>query len=123
MPPELDLVDAEDQVTHELSLDDEMVAETGLDVFKVDPDVRQRRPHNTQHCNNPHAAAKPVALVQVSTLVPLWSGTTCMCQLGAMPCRGVTRCVFCHSVKCVFGCDPHLLLEGEAHQGSRTTGT
>ena len=34
------MVDAEDQISHELSLDDELVAETGLDVFKVDPEVR-----------------------------------------------------------------------------------
>lgn len=36
--PELDLVDQEDQITHELSLDDELDQETGLDIFKVDPD-------------------------------------------------------------------------------------
>jgi pre-mRNA-splicing factor CWC22 len=36
VPTELDLVDSEDQITHELSLDDELTADTGLDVFKVD---------------------------------------------------------------------------------------
>ena len=44
VPSELDLVDAEDQISHELSLDDELVAETGLDVFKVDPEVCARGP-------------------------------------------------------------------------------
>ncbi|KAI3917764.1 hypothetical protein MKW98_021526 [Papaver atlanticum] len=34
--PELDLVEQEDQLTHELSLDDEIDPETCLDVFKVD---------------------------------------------------------------------------------------
>jgi len=36
--PELDLVDQEDQITHELSLDDEFDQESSLDIFKVDPD-------------------------------------------------------------------------------------
>jgi pre-mRNA-splicing factor CWC22 len=36
--PELDLIDQEDQITHELSLDDELDQETNLDIFKVDPD-------------------------------------------------------------------------------------
>jgi pre-mRNA-splicing factor CWC22 len=36
VPTELDLVDSEDQITHEMSLDDELSADTGLDVFKVD---------------------------------------------------------------------------------------
>ncbi|KAI3979590.1 hypothetical protein MKX01_023874 [Papaver californicum] len=35
--PELDLVDQEDQLTHELSLDDVIDPETSLDIFKVDP--------------------------------------------------------------------------------------
>jgi len=35
--PELDLVEQEDQITHELSLDDDLDQETGLDIFKVDP--------------------------------------------------------------------------------------
>ncbi|KAI3885452.1 hypothetical protein MKX03_036344 [Papaver bracteatum] len=35
--PELDLVEQEDQLTHELSLDDEIDPETSLDIFKVDP--------------------------------------------------------------------------------------
>ncbi|KAL5708249.1 hypothetical protein ACHQM5_019067 [Ranunculus cassubicifolius] len=36
--PELDLVDPEDQLTHEISLDDEVDPETSLDIFKEDPD-------------------------------------------------------------------------------------
>ncbi|KAI3938178.1 hypothetical protein MKW92_029246 [Papaver armeniacum] len=35
--PELDLVEQEDQLTHELSLDDDIDPETSLDIFKVDP--------------------------------------------------------------------------------------
>ncbi|KAF9596011.1 hypothetical protein IFM89_006938 [Coptis chinensis] len=35
--PELDLVDQEDQLTHELSLEDEIDPETSLDIFKADP--------------------------------------------------------------------------------------
>ncbi|KAI3944860.1 hypothetical protein MKW92_022528 [Papaver armeniacum] len=34
--PELDLVEQEDQLTHELSLEDEIDPETSLDIFKVD---------------------------------------------------------------------------------------
>ncbi|RZC86537.1 hypothetical protein C5167_029889 [Papaver somniferum] len=36
--PELDLVEQEDQLTHELSLEDTMDPETSLDIFKVDPE-------------------------------------------------------------------------------------
>ncbi|GAX83732.1 hypothetical protein CEUSTIGMA_g11157.t1 [Chlamydomonas eustigma] len=35
---ELDLVEAEDQITHEIALDDVPDPQTGLDVFKVDPE-------------------------------------------------------------------------------------
>ncbi|KAJ3177764.1 pre-mRNA-splicing factor cwc22 [Geranomyces variabilis] len=39
IPEELDLVDEEDQMTHMVGLDDEdLVAEEGLNIFKVDPD-------------------------------------------------------------------------------------
>jgi len=38
VPADLDLVEAEDQITHEISLDDQITAEPGLDLFKVDPD-------------------------------------------------------------------------------------
>uniref|UniRef100_A0A061QW61 Pre-mRNA-splicing factor CWC22 n=1 Tax=Tetraselmis sp. GSL018 TaxID=582737 RepID=A0A061QW61_9CHLO len=41
VPPELDLVEAEDQITHELSIDSEISANAGLDVFKVDPEYQQ----------------------------------------------------------------------------------
>jgi len=34
---DLDLVDADDQITHELSLDDQLEPEAGLDIFHVDP--------------------------------------------------------------------------------------
>lgn len=34
---DLDLVDADDQITHELSLDDQLDAEAALDIFHVDP--------------------------------------------------------------------------------------
>lgn len=36
--PELDLVEQEDQFTHEFSLEDELDQEVGLDIFKPDPD-------------------------------------------------------------------------------------
>jgi pre-mRNA-splicing factor CWC22 len=39
IPKQLDLVEADDQITHEISLEDELVAETGLDIFKVDAEV------------------------------------------------------------------------------------
>ncbi|CAK9214734.1 unnamed protein product [Sphagnum troendelagicum] len=39
--PELDLVEQEDQITHELSLEDELDQETGLDIFKLDPDFEE----------------------------------------------------------------------------------
>lgn len=35
VPPELDLVESEDQITHELSIDSEINSCTSLDVFKV----------------------------------------------------------------------------------------
>ena len=41
VPTELDLVDSEDQITHEMSLDDELTADTGLDVFKVDQEYAE----------------------------------------------------------------------------------
>ena len=41
VPQELDLVDEEDQIVHELSLDDELQAEATLDVFKVDPEYEE----------------------------------------------------------------------------------
>ncbi|KAI8592676.1 armadillo-type protein, partial [Geranomyces variabilis] len=45
IPEELDLVDEEDQMTHMVGLDDEdLVAEEGLNIFKVDPDY----PENEQ---------------------------------------------------------------------------
>jgi pre-mRNA-splicing factor CWC22 len=36
--PELDLVDLDDQITHELSLEDNHDIEKMLDVFRLDPD-------------------------------------------------------------------------------------
>uniref|UniRef100_A0A0D6QVN7 MI domain-containing protein n=1 Tax=Araucaria cunninghamii TaxID=56994 RepID=A0A0D6QVN7_ARACU len=36
--PELDLVEQEDQFTHEISLEDELEQEAGLDIFKPDPE-------------------------------------------------------------------------------------
>ena len=39
--PELDLVEEDDQITHEISLDDTLVPETHLDVFKVDPNFEE----------------------------------------------------------------------------------
>ena len=38
VPEDLDLVDADDQITHETSLDDNVKAEAQLDAFAVDPD-------------------------------------------------------------------------------------
>ena len=35
------MVDEEDQIVHELSLDDELQAEATLDVFKVDPEYEE----------------------------------------------------------------------------------
>ncbi|CAI8596422.1 unnamed protein product [Vicia faba] len=39
--PELDLVEQEDQLTHEVSLDEEINAETSLDIFKPDPNYME----------------------------------------------------------------------------------
>ena len=39
--PELDLVEADDQITHELSLDDEFDLEENLDFFSFDPDFKE----------------------------------------------------------------------------------
>ncbi|GFR42187.1 hypothetical protein Agub_g3072 [Astrephomene gubernaculifera] len=39
--PELDLVEADDQITHELGLDDELQAQALLDVFRVDPSYEE----------------------------------------------------------------------------------
>ena len=36
LPPELDLVEEEDQITHEVGLDEDLNPEMALDVFKVD---------------------------------------------------------------------------------------
>ena len=41
VPEELDLVDEDDQVVHEIGLDDEMQAQAGLDVFKEDPEFEE----------------------------------------------------------------------------------
>ncbi|GAB4823495.1 hypothetical protein N2152v2_010541 [Parachlorella kessleri] len=41
VPPELDLVETSDQITHELSLDDPLETKMYLDVFKEDPDFKQ----------------------------------------------------------------------------------
>ncbi|KAK2078226.1 hypothetical protein QBZ16_004095 [Prototheca wickerhamii] len=41
VPPELDLVEAEDQITHEISLDDKTDTQTHLDVFREDPDFER----------------------------------------------------------------------------------
>ncbi|GIL77926.1 hypothetical protein Vretimale_6540 [Volvox reticuliferus] len=41
LKPELDLVEAEDQITHELGLDDQLQAQTNLDLFKVDPNYEE----------------------------------------------------------------------------------
>ncbi|EFJ52814.1 hypothetical protein VOLCADRAFT_78840 [Volvox carteri f. nagariensis] len=41
LKPELDLVEAEDQITHELGLDDQLQAQTNLDVFRVDPNYEE----------------------------------------------------------------------------------
>ena len=41
VPPELDLVDEDDQIVHEIGLDDEMQAQPGLDVFKEDPEFEE----------------------------------------------------------------------------------
>jgi pre-mRNA-splicing factor CWC22 len=35
--PELDLVEAEDQITHNLDLEEEMKGEENLNIFKADP--------------------------------------------------------------------------------------
>ena len=39
--PELDLVELDDQITHELSLQDKVDAQTGLDVFRFDPNFEE----------------------------------------------------------------------------------
>lgn len=38
IPEELDLVEEEDQITHQISLDDELKVEEGLNIFKADPE-------------------------------------------------------------------------------------
>ena len=38
IPEQLDLVEEEDQITHQVSLDDDLQIEEGLNIFKVDPD-------------------------------------------------------------------------------------
>jgi len=38
IPPELDLVEEEEQITHNISLDDDLDVEELLDVFQFDPD-------------------------------------------------------------------------------------
>ncbi|GAB2211341.1 hypothetical protein Droror1_Dr00024649 [Drosera rotundifolia] len=43
--PELDLVEEEDQFTHEVSLDDEIDPETSLDIFKPDPNFLENERH------------------------------------------------------------------------------
>ncbi|MCL7022495.1 hypothetical protein MKW94_017131 [Papaver nudicaule] len=43
--PELDLVEQEDQYTHELSLDEVVDPETSLDIFKVDPQFLENEKH------------------------------------------------------------------------------
>ena len=41
VPEELDLVDEDDQIVHEISLDDELEANASLDVFKFDPNYEE----------------------------------------------------------------------------------
>lgn len=41
VPPELDLVEKEDQITFELGLDDELDKQEMLDVFRPDPDFEE----------------------------------------------------------------------------------
>ena len=41
VPSELDLVEEEDQIVHEISMDDELQAEPTLDIFKVDPEYEE----------------------------------------------------------------------------------
>ena len=41
VPPELDLVEASDQITHEISLEDPLNPQMALDVFKEDPEFKQ----------------------------------------------------------------------------------
>ena len=39
--PDLDLIEENDQVTHEIGLEDELRADTGLDAFRFDPDFEE----------------------------------------------------------------------------------
>lgn len=41
IPPELDLLEEEDLITHEVSLDDEIDPETAIDLFRVDPNFEE----------------------------------------------------------------------------------
>lgn len=41
VPPELDLVETSDQITHEVTLEDALNPQTALDVFKEDPEFKQ----------------------------------------------------------------------------------
>ncbi|AES81505.1 putative initiation factor eIF-4 gamma, MA3 [Medicago truncatula] len=48
VPPELDLVDEEDQLTHEVSLNESIDPEFSLDVFRLDPDYVENEKHYEQ---------------------------------------------------------------------------
>jgi len=76
---ELDLVDADDQITHELSLDDQLDPEAALDIFHVDPQVAvigaivtgNSNGHSSSECNSKgiaraRARARARAMVTVS---------------------------------------------------------
>lgn len=46
--PELDLVEEEDQITHNISLDDDLNGEPSLNIFKFDPDFEQNEQEWTE---------------------------------------------------------------------------
>lgn len=53
--PELDLVEAEDQITHELGLDDSPEPQTGLDIFKASAEAFKALLHGYRPLLDLHA--------------------------------------------------------------------
>ena len=56
--PELDLVEAEDQITHEVSLDEQLDLEESLDYFTFDPDFEAQRTHHTPRAPPPRTRSR-----------------------------------------------------------------
>ena len=71
--PELDLVEAEDQITHEVSLDEQLDLEETLDYFTFDPDFEAQRTHHTPRAPPPpRQPASPLFPHHPRDLNPPW---------------------------------------------------